>query len=115
MIRDDLKAILGYRKLTATAVDEICTEIGIEPDDGQRKMLHNLVRRKERDVLMEKRNNLKRGRSELAASAGKQSPNDKKTKTDDYKTPQKSIAKDYLGLLTKSQSRARSTSNDKSK
>ena len=114
MIRDELKVILGDRKLTASAVDEICNEKGIEPDAAQRMRLHNLVRRKERDEIMERRteNKLKRGR-EITTSTGKQSPTDKKSKTDDgMETPQRPLNKVMHGLLAKSQLKSRSPSRE---
>ena len=93
------------RNLTAQSLEEVCEERGIEPDESQRKKLHNLVRQKARKKTKDNAGT-KRNISEIASPGVKKSPDEKKTKVD--KQPKPTAA--MLELLKKSQNRSPSRS-----
>ena len=104
-IREDIKVRLMGRNLTAQSLEEVCEERGIEPDESQRKKLHNLVRQKARKKTKDNAGT-KRNISEIASPGVKKSPEEKKTKVD--KQPKPTAA--MLELLKKSQNRSPSRS-----
>ena len=97
-MREEVKLRIMERNLTAQSLEEVCEARGIEPDESQRKKLHNLVRQKARKRLKENVG-MKRALSEIVSPETKKSPDEKKTKVD---KPMKTVNA-MLGLLKKTQ------------
>ena len=98
-MREEVKLRIMERNLTAQSLEEVCEARGIDPDESQRKKLHNLVRQKARKRLKENVGT-KRTLSEIVSPETKKSPDEKKTKVDKPMKPVNAM----LGLLKKTQS-----------